>query len=49
MSTDTKFAETVRNLLNMKPKPHDEATDKEKGRAYPGLSSGAESTSSSKE
>jgi hypothetical protein len=24
MSTDTKFEETVRNLLNMKPKPHDE-------------------------
>ncbi len=25
MSTDTKFEETVRNLLSMKPKPHDEA------------------------
>ncbi len=26
MSTDTKFEETVRNLLIMKPKPHDEAS-----------------------
>ena len=26
MSTDAKFEETVRSLLNMKPKPHDEAT-----------------------
>ena len=25
MSTDTKFKETVRNLLLMKPKPHDAA------------------------
>lgn len=25
MSTDAIFVETVRNLLNMKPKPHDEA------------------------
>jgi len=26
MSTDTKFEDTVRNLLHMKPKPHDEAS-----------------------
>ena len=25
MSTDAKFEETVRNLLNMKPKPHYDA------------------------
>lgn len=26
MSTDTKFEETVRNLLRAKPKPHEEVT-----------------------
>ena len=26
MSTDAKFEDTVRNLLQMKPKPHDEAS-----------------------
>ena len=26
MSTETKFKETVKNLLNMKPKPHDETS-----------------------
>lgn len=26
MSTDANFEETVRNLLKMKPKPHDEAS-----------------------
>lgn len=50
MSTDTKFEETVRNLLQMKPKPHDEATDKqEKGRDKPAPSASEKPTSSSKE
>lgn len=26
MSTESKFEDTVRNLLNMKPKPHDETS-----------------------
>lgn len=50
MSTDAKFVETVRNLLQMKPKPHDETMGKEeKGRDKPAPSVSADSTSSSKE
>jgi hypothetical protein len=41
MSTDEKFVATVRNLLNMKPKPHDEAS-------APSKSQSSEDQSSSK-
>lgn len=34
MSTDIKFEETVRNLLQMKPKPHEEASDDPKSQRF---------------
>lgn len=41
---DEKFQETVRNLLNMKPKPHDEASASCKGQPSADQSSSKRAT-----
>lgn len=44
----SNFQRTVKNLLRMKPKPHDEAkAEKEKGRDTPAPSSGDKKPTSS--
>lgn len=44
MSTDTKFEETVRNLLGMKPKPHVEAPASPKSQSSDDQSSSKRAT-----
>lgn len=46
MSTDAKFEDTVRNLLNMKPKPHDEAPAQSKSQSSDDQSSSKRATKS---
>jgi hypothetical protein len=44
MSTDAKFEETVRNLLRMKPKPHDGASALSKSQSVDDQSSSKRET-----